>query len=118
MSPVAKRDPPGFLQSKKDLAVSMQTLKLELSPVRQVDNRNQLQKSLEIPPLRNMVNELATKREERKPPASIAGKNNETMDLSAILQRLDKSPATPAMKKTVANKYLAGKAEKENCIIF
>lgn len=62
-------------------------------------------------------NALGTKREERRPPASIAGLNESDMNLTKVLERLNKSPATPALKNRAAvNKYLNNK-EKENCYI-
>jgi hypothetical protein len=68
--------------------------------------------------LKPIGNAIATKREERRPPASIA--ENESMDLSKILDRINRSPATPALKsRAITNKYLADKgADKENCTIF
>jgi hypothetical protein len=71
-----------------------------------------------VPKLTQFGGAVATKREERRPPASIAG--NESMDLSKILERVNRSPATPALKsRAITNKYLAGKtSDKENCLIF
>ena len=74
-----RREPPNFL--KQDW--SQQTLNLGgMSPIKPNDNIEG-QRSVELIPFKPLA--VGTKREERKPPASIAG---ESMNLSRILEKL------------------------------
>jgi len=96
----------------------MQTLNLDgdLSPIKTGGGKNPGLQSMELQPFKTLT--AGTKREERKPPASIA---NETMNLEKILERLQKSPATPNVKnnRAITSKYLQEhQANKENCNIF
>ena len=55
----------------------------------------------------------------RNPPASIAGGNDKSMDLSMILNRINASPGPAGKKGAKGNPYLKGDARSsKDCNIF